>query len=235
MDYILGLEKMNSKEVILFDLDGTLVDSAPDLALAVNHMLETLSRETFDHDLIRSWVGNGAEVLVKRGLSGSTVIDEDMDSDLVAQALETFLSFYAKYLCVATVTYENVHQSLQRLQDAGFRMVIVTNKPFDFVRPLLDGLDLTHFFELTLGGDSLSRRKPDPLPLLHVCETLNLTPDQCLMVGDSKNDILAAKAAGMQSIGVSYGYNYGEDISVYEPDFVVDDFSQIVSILGEKA
>lgn len=225
---------MDSKELILFDLDGTLVDSAPDLALAVNHMLKTLSRDTFDSELIRSWVGNGAEVLVKRGLSGSTVINEDMDSALVSKALETFLSFYAKSLCVATVTYKNVHNTLERLQKAGFRMVIVTNKPFDFVKPLLDGLDLTHFFELTVGGDSLTRRKPDPLPLLHVCETLNLSVDQCIMVGDSKNDIIAAKAAGMHSIGVSYGYNYGEDISVYEPDFVVDDFSDIFPILGGK-
>ena len=226
--------KRDSKELILFDLDGTLVDSAPDLALAVNHMLETLSLETFDSELIRSWVGNGAEVLVKRGLSGSAVINEDIDASLVSQALEIFLSFYAKYLCVATVTYTNVHNTLERLQKAGYRMVIVTNKPFDFVKPLLDGLDLTHFFELTVGGDSLDRRKPDPLPLLHVCETLDLTVDQCIMVGDSKNDILAAKASGMQSIGVSYGYNYGEDISVYEPDFVVDDFADIFSILGEK-
>jgi len=226
--------KFINKKAILFDLDGTLVDSAPDLALAVNHMLETLGRETYESDTIRSWVGNGAQTLVKRALCGSSVVDDNTDPELLADALDLFLGYYAKNLCVETTTYPNVSDTLESLKAQGYRLVLVTNKPFDFIKPLLDGLELTELFEYYIGGDSLSKRKPDPLPLLHVCERLDLHPTECLMIGDSKNDILAANAAGMQSIGVSYGYNYGEAISIYRPDHVVNDFSEIMSHLDVK-
>lgn len=221
--------KFNNKQVILFDLDGTLIDSAPDLALAINHMLTTLGRETFSADLIRSWVGNGAQVIVKRGLSGKADFSENIDPALFEKALDIFLSFYAEHLCVDTVTYPNVRSSLKILKAQGYRLVIVTNKPFDFIAPILDGLQLTELFELCLGADSLPECKPSPLPLLHVCDALSVTVDQCVMVGDSKNDILAANAAKMQSIGLTYGYNYGEDIAVYKPDLVCSDFADIIA------
>ena len=223
--------KFNNKEVILFDLDGTLIDSAPDLAVAVNHMLHTLNRTTFSENIIRFWVGNGAQVLVKRALSGQSDIDENLDPVLFEKALDIFLTFYAQNLAVTTVTYPNVPSTLKTLKEAGYRLVIVTNKPFDFVAPILDGLKLTGLFELHLGGDSLPQKKPDPTPLLHVCEQLDVTVEQCIMVGDSKNDILAANTANMQSIGVSYGYNYGEDIGVYEPSMVINDFGDLLKIL----
>ncbi|MEE8589678.1 MAG: phosphoglycolate phosphatase [Sulfurimonadaceae bacterium] len=226
--------KFSNKKVILFDLDGTLVDSAPDLALAVNHMLESLKREPFCAETIRSWVGNGAQTLVKRGLSGSNVIDETIDPELFAQALDIFLDFYAQNLCVTTVTYPNVETTLKSLKAQDYRLVLVTNKPYDFIEPLLEGLALTDLFELCLGGDSLAKKKPDPLPLLHVCERLDVDVSECVMVGDSKNDIVAANAANMHSIGVTYGYNYGEHINLYEPDHVVDDLSQIIELLGER-
>ena len=225
--------RFNDKKVILFDLDGTLVDSAPDLALAVNHMLESFGRETFPHETIRSWVGNGAQTLVKRALSGSSVIDETIDPVLFEKALAVFLDFYAQNLCVSTMPYPNVEATLRSLKSKDYRLVLVTNKPYDFIQPLLEGLELSDLFELCLGGDSLAKRKPDPMPLLHVCESLDICVTKCVMIGDSKNDILAANAAKMQSIGVSYGYNYGEDISIYEPDSVVHDFDEIMGLLGE--
>lgn len=225
--------RFSDKKVILFDLDGTLVDSAPDLALAVNHMLQSLGCETFAHETIRSWVGNGAQTLVKRALSGSSIIDDEIDPVLFEEALDIFLNFYAQNLCVSTVTYPNVQTTLRSLKSKDYRLVLVTNKPYDFIQPLLEGLDLTDLFELCLGGDSLAKRKPDPMPLLHVCESLDVCVTKCLMIGDSKNDIVAANAAKMQSIGVSYGYNYGEDISIYEPDSVVHDFNEIMGLLGE--
>lgn len=221
--------KFKNKQVIIFDLDGTLIDSAPDLALAINHMLTTLGRETFSDDLIRSWVGNGAQVIVKRGLSGKADFDENLDPELFEKALDIFLSFYAKNLCVDTVTYANVRSTLKILKAQGYRLVIVTNKPFDFIEPILEGLELTGLFELLLGGDSLVEKKPSPLPLLHVCEKLSVKAEQCVMVGDSKNDILAANAADMQSIGLTYGYNYGEDIGEHNPDVVFSDFSDIIA------
>ena len=226
--------KSTPKKVILFDLDGTLVDSAPDLALAVNHMLETLKRQPFHADTIRSWVGNGAQTLVKRGLSGSSIIDDNIDPELFEQALEIFLGFYAQNLCVSTVTYPNVATTLNTLKSKGYRLALVTNKPYDFIDPLLEGLALTELFELCLGGDSLAKKKPDPLPLLHVCERLGVDASECIMIGDSKNDILAANAADMQSIGVTYGYNYNEHISHYKPDYVVDDISEIISLIGKQ-
>jgi len=223
--------KFNNKKVILFDLDGTLINSSPDLALAVNHMLKTLDRDTFSEDVIHGWVGNGAQTLVQRALSGKSEIDENLDATFAADALETFLAFYAQNLCVSTVTYPNVPSTLKALKSMGYRLAIVTNKPFAFVEPILEGLGLDGLFEIILGGDSLSQKKPDPVPLLHVCETLGVAVDDCVMVGDSKNDILAANACGMQSIGVTYGYNYGEDIGSYNPDVVVDNFADILTYL----
>jgi len=223
--------KLNNKKVILFDLDGTLINSALDLAKAVNHMLVILERDTFKEETIHEWVGNGALALVKRALSGQTTIDESLDSSYVEDALEVFLDYYAKNLCNATVPYRNVSKTLHTLKEKGYRLTIVTNKPFAFVAPILKGLGLDDLFELILGGDSLAVKKPDPAPLLHICKKLSVGVDDCVMVGDSKNDILAANACGMQSVGVTYGYNYGEAIEMYEPSVTIDDFEELLEAL----
>jgi len=199
--------------------------------LAVNHMLTWVHHANFDEATIDGWVGNGASILVQRALSGSRTIDENLDSDFVAKALDTFLKFYALNLCVRTRLYPNVRSTLQLLKSKGYRLVIVTNKPFDFVEPILKGLELIELFEYFIGGDSLAEKKPSPLPLLHVCERFNLSVEECVMIGDSKNDILAGNACGMQTIGVTYGYNYGENIEVHNPSFVFDDFGEIITAL----
>jgi len=208
-----------------------LIDSAPDLALSVNYMLRTINRDEFSDEIIDSWVGNGASVLVKRALSGSEIINENIDNELFEKALDIFLNYYKQNLCVKTITYPHVKQTLQTLKEHGYKLSIITNKPFDFIEPILKTLGLIEFFELFVGGDSLEKRKPEPEPLFYICDKLHVDPSKSLMIGDSKNDILAAKAAGIDSIGVSYGYNYGEDIRVYKPDFAVDNFADILKVL----
>ena len=223
--------KLENKKLLIFDLDGTLINSAPDLSLAVNHMLQTLNRDTFSDDSIHGWVGNGAQILVQRALSGQSKIDENLDIDLSTKALDIFLTFYAENLCNSTVAYPHVPVSLKILKGMGYRLAIVTNKPFAFVAPILEGLEISDLFELVLGGDSLPKKKPDPAPLLYVCEKLGVSVEESVMVGDSKNDILAANACGMQSVGVTYGYNYGESIGIYQPDIIIDNFEDLLKAL----
>jgi phosphoglycolate phosphatase len=222
--------KLVNKKLLIFDLDGTLINSALDLALAVNYMLETLEREIFSEEIIHGWVGNGALTLVKRALSGSRMVDENLDEPYVQKALKIFLDYYEKNLCNATVPYPHVINTLKTLQER-YTLAIVTNKPFAFVSPILKGLDMDGLFALILGGDSLPEKKPHPMPLLHVCDTLDVPVEVSVMIGDSKNDILAANACGMDSVGVTYGYNYGEDIGVHKPTYIIDDFSELLELL----
>jgi len=226
--------KLKNKKLIIFDLDGTLINSAPDLALAVNHTLSSLGRETFSQTQIDGWVGNGASVLIRRALSASVEIDETLDEELSKKALDIFLDFYSRNSCVDTIAYPLVSDTLKTLKDRDFRLALVTNKPVGFVAPILNGLELDSYFELYLGGDSLSQRKPHPMPLIYVCDKLEVDISNAVMVGDSQNDILSAKACGMQSIGVTYGYNYDEPISSYEPDVILDSFVEILDILEES-
>lgn len=148
------------KEAILFDLDGTLIDSVPDLATAVNHMLNTLTYPTYSEDTIRMWVGNGAQILVKRALSGDVNIDENLDRDLFAKALDIFLRFYGDHICINTVAYPQVRETLIAFKDEGYKMAIVTNKPYGFIAPILETLEMDGLFDLYVGGDSLSQKSP---------------------------------------------------------------------------
>jgi phosphoglycolate phosphatase len=224
--------KFLNKNTLLFDLDGTLVDSVPDLAFSVNQTLIELGLTPFDQDIIRGWVGNGANVLIQRALSGSADISKALDSTLLKQALEIFYQSYQRHNCIETCLYSDVLETLTELKNRGYRLVIITNKPERFISPIIDGLALNGLFELIIGGDTLNKRKPDPLPLEHACQQLSVDTNQCVMIGDSKNDILAAKAAKIQSIALTYGYNYGEDISKYQPEVVLDNFADLLQILN---
>ena len=222
--------KLKNKKLLIFDLDGTLINSALDLALAVNYMLEQLEQDTFSEEIIHGWVGNGALTLVKRALSGTRTVDESLDNAYVEKALKIFLDYYEKNLCNATMPYPHVITTLKTLKE-NYTLAIVTNKPFAFVAPILKGLEMEDLFALILGGDSLAKKKPDPLPLLHVCETLNVSINDSLMIGDSKNDILAANTCDMDSVGVTYGYNYGEDIGAHKPSIIINDFAELLKFL----
>ena len=223
--------KFLNKNVLLFDLDGTLVDSVPDLALAVNQMLIELGLSAYSQDIIRGWVGNGANILVQRALSGDAEISTDLDELLIKRGLEIFYQTYQSFNCIETRLYPEVLDTLTELKQRGYRLAIITNKPERFIAPIVDGLGLNGLFELIIGGDTLEKRKPDPLPLHYACQQLSVNTDQCVMIGDSKNDILAAKAANMQSVALTYGYNYGEDVSVYHSELVIDDFADLLGAL----
>ncbi len=223
--------KFTDKKAIHFDLDGTLIDSVPDLALAVNEMLQTLGQETFDEDTIRYWVGNGSQTLVKRALAGKREFDEDeIDETRFKKAHSIFLEAYNKHLCEATKAFPGVIDTLQALKKRGYHLSIITNKPAQFVAPILEGLGFGDLIESYLGGDCLPKKKPDPLPLVTMCDQMGVSIKESVMVGDSKNDILAANTCTMQSIGVSYGYNYGEDINTYNPTIVVAKFEEILGL-----
>jgi len=196
-------------------------------------MLKTLHREQFDEATIDAWVGNGAKTLVSRALSGSVEVASDLDDAVLKNALAIFLEFYKENVCVKTTLYEGVKETLEVLKQSQYKMAIVTNKPYEFVTPILEKLELSGYFELLLGGDSLSEKKPSPLPLLYVCEKLDVSVEKSMMIGDSKNDILAASSANIESIAVTYGYNYGEDISQYNPDSIVHNFSDILKYIGK--
>ncbi|AEY02735.1 phosphoglycolate phosphatase [Oceanimonas sp. GK1] len=216
-------------ELIQFDLDGTLIDSVPQLAEAINDMLATLGHAGQPVEAVRCWVGNGADMLVQRALTAAQ--GEAPDADLHRRARALFDEAYAGHADAALVFYPGVLDTLERLRTAGKRLALVTNKPYRFVPGILAAGGLTDHFELALGGDSLAEKKPSAAPLLHICERLDVSPARSLMVGDSENDVLAARAAGMAVAALSYGYNYGRPIADSSPDWVLDDFAGLAAIL----
>jgi phosphoglycolate phosphatase len=221
----------NNIKHIIFDLDGTLINSAPDLSNSINYMLQKVKRETFSDDIIHNWVGNGASTLVKRALCGERDISEFNDDEIFDNALDIFLENYSQNVCHKTVLYDAVKETLILLKEKNYKLSIVTNKPYKFILPILKKLEIESYFANYIGGDTLAKKKPDPYPLEYICESLHVSTDESIMVGDSKNDIVAANAIGMLNIGVTYGYNYGEDISKYNPTYVVDSFKDIIGIL----
>ncbi|WP_372982081.1 phosphoglycolate phosphatase [Marinobacter sediminum] len=216
--------------VALFDLDGTLVDSAPDLAAAVDQMLEHLGRSPVGIDRVRDWVGNGASVLVRRALAGQTDWEpaQPKDDALFNDALAIFFHAYEQINGRHAVVYDGVEACLAKLKEHGCKLAVVTNKPEQFVAPLLEQMGLDHWFDLSVGGDTLPVKKPDPTPLLHAMETLGGTRGTTVMVGDSAADIDAALAAGLPCVAVRYGYNFGQSVDALGADAVVDSLAELL-------
>ncbi|AMN68634.1 phosphoglycolate phosphatase [Psychrobacter sp. P11G5] len=220
------------KQLLIFDFDGTLIDSVPDLADATNAMLTTLGKETYSLDTIRNWVGNGSRMLVERALVGKIeVLEGELTVEEADHAEQVFFEAYNNISGSKTVAYPDVDSGLKKLKAAGYTLALVTNKPIRFVPKILQSFGWQDLFVEVLGGDSLPVKKPDPAPLMHVCEALDVTPDQAVMIGDSRNDILAGQNASMNTLGLSYGYNYGQDIRDLNPTEAFDDFAALVKYL----
>ena len=241
------MDKLQNIRGVAFDLDGTLVDSAPGLTAAVDNALYALELPMAGEERVVTWIGNGADVLIQRALTwarqeraalraaqGKPSVDHDDIPQAEQQTIlrKLFDRYYGEVAEEGSFLFPAVADTLGALHAKGLPLALVTNKPTPFVAPILASLDIAKYFTVVIGGDDVKNKKPHPEPLLMVAEKLGLAPAELLFVGDSRNDIQAAKAAGCCSIGLTYGYNYGEPISLSEPDYIFDQFNELLPAFG---
>ena len=206
-------------EAALIDLDGTMVDTADDFAAGLNGMLAQLDAEETTREEVMGYVGKGSEHLIKSVLAPR--LAEDDAQARFDEALALYQDEYAKINGLHTHLYPEVEAGLAALRDQGIKLACVTNKPHRFAMELLQQYGLAQFFEVVIGGDSLEKKKPDPLPMLTACERLGVEPVAAVAIGDSENDAIAGRAAGMATLTVPYGYNHGQPVQKIESDGIV--------------
>ncbi|UCE76518.1 MAG: phosphoglycolate phosphatase [Gammaproteobacteria bacterium] len=219
--------------MILIDVDGTLVDSVPDLTFCVDEMMKQLGREPWGEARVRNWVGNGVERLVERALTGE--LDGEPDKAAYDAAYPIFLELYADNTSKRSRLYPGVREGLDYLTGAGYRLGCVTNKAERFTVPLLKDLGVYDDFRIVVSGDTLPYKKPHPAPLLHAAQFFKVAPEKSLMVGDSISDVKAARAAGFMIACVPYGYNHGDDIRLAAPDVVIESLAGLRAELEQAA
>ena len=215
-------------KAVMLDLDGTLIHTAPEIAVAANLMLADLRLPVLSFTQVESYIGNGAKMLIKRCLSET--LDAATSNNLFERASTLFFAHYANNVADSQ-PYAGVKSGLKRLLEAGYKLACVTNKPAEFTKPLLEKSGLTNYFEQVVSGDTLAKKKPDPMPLLHICEKFDVPITEALMVGDSNVDIQAAVAAGCFVVTVPYGYNQGKPLDNSRVDGTVDDLTELVTLL----
>ncbi len=206
-------------KAVMIDLDGTLADTIPDLAAATNLMLQELGRPVLNVERIRDFVGKGIPKLVERALAGS--VEGAAPAEFMARALPIFERCYAEVNGRHSVLYPGVNEGLLALRSMQLPLACVTNKSGRFTVPLLEQLGIARFFDQVIAGDTLPQKKPDPAQLLHACRSFGIAPREMLMIGDSGNDALAARAAGCPVFCVTYGYNEGQDVRELDVDAIV--------------
>jgi phosphoglycolate phosphatase len=214
--------------VVVFDLDGTLVDTAVDLAHAVNHCLALADRPALSTQTVRNLIGNGARALIQRGLEATGTAPEAQ----INRLMPDFLNYYRSHLADFSHSYPYVRETLEALLRQGCCLGVCTNKPETLARDLLDQLGLTHFFGAILGGDSLPVRKPDPAPLLETIRRLEGTPAQAVMVGDTAVDIATARSARIPVVAVTFGFG-GPALTDHAPSIPIDHYSQMLWALAQ--
>ena len=218
-----------SVSAISIDLDGTMLDTVEDLSIAVNHMLDELSLPALDLALIRTYVGKGIANLVSRSVNAA--LGGEADSALLARARPIYEAHYERVNGKTTTIFPGVREGLDRLSDAGFPLACITNKSQRFTGPLLEHIGFARYFSLVVCGDSLPKRKPDPLPLTHAAGHFGVAPGEMLMIGDSINDAQAARAAGCPVFCVSYGYNEGADVRTLDVDAIVGTLAEAANLV----
>lgn len=218
---------------VLFDLDGTLVDTGPDIAAAVNRMLADMRRPARPAARIMQWVGEGSGRLVRRALAGGTDEEDKVPEDELARGFGLFYRHYAAGICNRSEPYPDARPTLKLLRESRIRVGCVTNKPERLARMLFDALDLTDLFDVIVGGDTLRFRKPRPEPIQCACRRLQVRPADGVYVGDSATDCRAADAAGMRMVAVTYGYNRGLDLTKEPCMAIIDGLDELLPLLNQ--
>ena len=224
----MSVKKFNPK-LIMIDVDGTLVDSVPDLAYCVDETMKAIGKKPWGEAQVRHWVGNGVPKLVERSLTGE--LEGTPDQAEYDQAYPIFLELYSRNTSVRSCLYDGVKEGLNYMKAQGYTLGCVTNKAEQFTLPILKDLGIFDYFGIVVSGDTLSKKKPDPLPLLHSAEFFGIDPQHSLMLGDSVSDVKASRAAGFEIICMSYGYNHGNDIRDTNPDLVIDSMAELQEYL----
>lgn len=212
-------------EIMLFDLDGTLIDSKTDLAASINLMLVDLGRPPLSEDTIGSFVGDGVRVLVYRSLTATDPARQPPDERLHAEGIARMHSHYANQMLNATCLFPGVVDTLDFFRDK--RLGVVTSKEVRFTRILLDHFRITHYFNCIVGGDTLPERKPDPKPVIEAVRLLDGQADTAVMIGDSENDINAGRGAGTRTCAACYGFRTAEQLRETSPDVMIESFDQL--------
>ncbi|MES2366325.1 MAG: phosphoglycolate phosphatase [Pseudomonadota bacterium] len=216
-------------KAVVIDLDGTLLDTAPDLAHAAELMMAELNMPPVALATIKTYIGNGVSRLVKRVLTGS--MDAEPDTALFERAYPIYQKHYGAHVSLHSRPFPGVVEGLQALREMGVHVACITNKAEAFTIPLLRDTGLLDYFELVLSGDTLPKRKPDPLPLLHACKHFGVEPGELLLIGDSLNDTQAARAAGSPVFCVPYGYNRGRPVDELDQDAVVPSLLEAAKLI----
>ena len=224
---------MSRTELVMIDLDGTLVDSAPEMVFAVERMLERLGRNPVSPEKIRSWIGNGVSKLVQRALTAE--MNPQSQPEEFEQAYQVFSEVYEAHLSERSALYPGVVNGLEKLREDGMILACITNKHSRFTATLLERIGLARYFQSVACGDTYQRRKPHPMPLLKTAEQFNIAPRNAVMVGDSFNDIQAAKAAGFRSVCVPYGYIGDYTVDQLGADHVVESLADLPDLLRAAA
>ncbi len=217
--------KNNSTKLIILDLDGTLIDTAADLAYCINLAMIKLDLPSQSLEKVKSLIGNGVHKLVEDILIEA--LGKEPEDRQITQAYNLFIEFYKENLTTNSCLYPAVFNSLEYFKSINKKLVCITNKLEMFTLPLLKHTKIHKYFDLILSGDSLTKKKPDPFPLEYACRQLDVSTKQSIMVGDSGNDILSARRAGIKSVGMCYGYTEVNELIKHKPDIVLDSFQQL--------